>query len=176
MTAPRELRLACDGEDVTLVQRPAAELKGLRRDGWSEPALLVEETAPLDAASAVCEIVATLDVAASRARCAGIRLMAGSELVASFRYEPGTRTLNFERHGIDVAGFDSAQAAPLADREGLLRLHLLIDRQSVELFANDGRLSLTNQIFPGAGPLRVELFADGGVARFVDVAVYRLDG
>jgi fructan beta-fructosidase len=178
MTAPRELRLVQDGDDLTLAQRPVAELEGLRRGGRVEQDVRVAPGGrPLAGAGGACEIVATLraDGATSAAR-AGVRLLAGDEPVATIGYDLAGATLRFERSGAGELppGFAAPQSAPLAPRDGLVRLRLLVDRQSVELFADDGRVTLTNQIFPGPGPLGAELFAEEGAASFAEVAVHGL--
>jgi fructan beta-fructosidase len=46
-----------------------------------------------------------------------------------------------------------------------LRLHLLVDAISAEVFADDGRVVLTDQVSPKQQSRGVSLFATGGTAR-----------
>jgi sucrose-6-phosphate hydrolase SacC (GH32 family) len=62
------------------------------------------------------------------------------------------------------------QSAPLAPRDGLLRLQLVLDTGSLELFADEGRLVLSNQIFPAAHQ-SLTLCAEGGPVRVAAVQV-----
>jgi sucrose-6-phosphate hydrolase SacC (GH32 family) len=41
-------------------------------------------------------------------------------------------------------------------------LNVLIDRNSVEIFADGGRLANTNLVFPPAGASGIEVYATGG--------------
>ena len=56
------------------------------------------------------------------------------------------------------------QRAPLAARDGKLRLRILVDWSSVEVFTDKGDRVITDQIFPRASSDGIELFADGGRA------------
>ena len=58
--------------------------------------------------------------------------------------------------------FPSAHVAPLELLNGELRLHLLIDRASLEVFTEDGLVSMTESIFPENSSTGIQLFADNG--------------
>ncbi|WJH35298.1 GH32 C-terminal domain-containing protein [Paenibacillus sp. CC-CFT747] len=57
--------------------------------------------------------------------------------------------------------FACRHEAPLSVEEGRLRLHLFLDTSSVEVFANDGELVLTDLIFPHPDSRSLILFAEG---------------
>src|SRR5262249_16810129 len=63
--------------------------------------------------------------------------------------------VNFSR---DFPGRHSCRLAPL-DRP--IRLHVFVDATSVEVFADDGAVVLTDQIFPSSTSRGVSLFASG---------------
>ena len=58
--------------------------------------------------------------------------------------------------------FAARHSAPLSLVDGLLHLRLLVDANSVELFANDGRVAISDVIYPHEGKWSVSLFAEGG--------------
>jgi levanase len=60
--------------------------------------------------------------------------------------------------------FPGVQRAPLDARDGKVHLRILVDWSSVEVFADEGRRVITDQVFPSADSDGVELFADGGSA------------
>ena len=64
--------------------------------------------------------------------------------------------------------------APLALVDGRLRLQLLVDRTSIETFADGGRVSLTGCFLPGADSVGLSLFARGGTVRVRSLVVYEL--
>jgi sucrose-6-phosphate hydrolase SacC (GH32 family) len=65
-------------------------------------------------------------------------------------------------------------AAPLAPEAGKLRLHILADEGSVEVFGNGGRVALSAGVNPKDGDTPVEMFARGGAARVTAVTVWEL--
>ena len=66
-----------------------------------------------------------------------------------------------------------AASAPLEPVDGKVRLQILVDRTSIEVFGNDGRVSLTSCLVP-QGPTRLECFAAGGTARIVSLTAHEL--
>ncbi len=57
---------------------------------------------------------------------------------------------------------------------GKLRLTVLVDRNSVEVFTGDGRTVITDLIFPALDDNRASVFADNGEATFSDMTITRL--
>jgi levanase len=58
---------------------------------------------------------------------------------------------------------------------GRLRLRLYVDRASVELFAQDGLTTITDQVFPAAGATSISVFSEGGTARLESMTVTPLN-
>ncbi|MCQ8279075.1 glycoside hydrolase family 32 protein [Acetobacteraceae bacterium KSS8] len=84
-------------------------------------------------------------------------------------YSPRTRTLFVDRTRSGDASFSSGFKgrfeAPLApDRDGHVRIRVLVDTSSVEVFGGDGAAAITAQIFPSAGSVGVDAFAENGSA------------
>lgn len=57
--------------------------------------------------------------------------------------------------------FPGRFSAPLKPQNGRISLQIWVDRSSVEVFANDGEVTLTNQIFPKPDSRGIEFFGDG---------------
>ena len=68
------------------------------------------------------------------------------------------------------------QTAPLATTTagGRVRLRVLVDWSSVEVFADGGRTVVTDQLFPAPASDGVQLFATGGTARLVSLEAWPL--
>ena len=49
---------------------------------------------------------------------------------------------------------------------GKVKLHLFFDKSIVEVFANDGSVVMTAQLFPEESENGIELFSEGGNAIF----------
>jgi sucrose-6-phosphate hydrolase SacC (GH32 family) len=58
--------------------------------------------------------------------------------------------------------------------DGRMTLRFLVDRTSVEVFANDGMVSMTGCFLPKPSSHALELFADGGIATIKSMTVYEL--
>ncbi|RAM38921.1 glycoside hydrolase family 32 protein [Arthrobacter globiformis] len=70
------------------------------------------------------------------------------------------------------ADFPSVERVPVSlDSSGLLRLTIFLDRCSVEVFAQDGLVTLTDQIFPAESSTAVGLLAEGNGATLVSLTV-----
>jgi len=60
--------------------------------------------------------------------------------------------------------FASAETAPVTLEDGVLRLRVIVDHGSVEVFAQGGKVVLTDLVFPAPGNLGNELSVKGGTA------------
>ncbi|CAB3810528.1 glycoside hydrolase family 32 protein [Paraburkholderia fynbosensis] len=85
----------------------------------------------------------------------------------------GTLTLDRSRSGVtDFSNaFSKQHIVNLPLENGKLRLTVIVDRNSVEVFAGDGRTVITDLIFPAQTDNRVSVFADDGEATFSDIAI-----
>ena len=64
--------------------------------------------------------------------------------------------------------------AEVAPANGRVKLQVLVDRTSIETFANDGRVAMTSCCLPkGKG---LELFATGGTVKVVEMSVFEMKG
>jgi len=65
-------------------------------------------------------------------------------------------------------------AVPRPSARQPLRLRVLVDRSSVEVFVGDGELTLTEQVFPRDRSRGLKLFASGGSASFPALRLWPL--
>ena len=92
--------------------------------------------------------------------------------VLAYAAESGELSLDRTASG-DVgfhADFPSVERVPVPLRDGLLRVTVFLDRCSVEVFAQDGLVTLTDQIFPAESSTAVGILADAG-ATLVSLSV-----
>jgi beta-fructofuranosidase len=81
-------------------------------------------------------------------------------------------TIDRDRAGAGDGGVHSAPL-PLGAGE-TLRLRVLVDRSSVEVFAQDGRVVLTDRVYPDPESVGSALEAKGGRARLVSLRSFPL--
>jgi sucrose-6-phosphate hydrolase SacC (GH32 family) len=71
-------------------------------------------------------------------------------------------------------GFAARHEAPLKVEGGVLKLHILLDRCSVEVFADGGRATLTDLIFPDRDDRGLSLYDMGSQASVVSLDAWNL--
>jgi sucrose-6-phosphate hydrolase SacC (GH32 family) len=71
--------------------------------------------------------------------------------------------------------FPSVDSVPVALRDGKLRLDVYVDASSVEVFAQNGRHSITDLVFPDPTSTGLSVEADGGRVHVYDLTVTALD-
>ncbi len=67
------------------------------------------------------------------------------------------------------------QKAPLKPLEGKLRLRVMVDRTSIEIFGNDGRLYMSVGVIIPQDNHSLEVYAKGGTARIQSLRAYELN-
>ncbi|KVR64559.1 levanase [Burkholderia vietnamiensis] len=180
MTLPRELALETIDGEPTLVVTPAAAFTG-----WADrrPAVHVG-TLEVDSAaralpSATHGVAQRIEVtiAPGQAARAGVvvRGSADGSIGTRIVYDTAARTLTLDRSRSGTpdfaATFSRQHIVALPLENGLLRLDIIVDRGSVEVFANGGRTVLTDVVFPPADADRVSVFAERGTATFSGLTV-----
>jgi sucrose-6-phosphate hydrolase SacC (GH32 family) len=181
-TVPRELTLVTTPEGVRLTQQPIAELQQLRGRQWQWRDEVIEPDSDLldEVSGETLEIVAEFALAdLADADRFGFRLRTGDGEYTTVGYATKARTLYVDRaQSGDVAfntGFGAVHTATMEPLDGLIRLHILVDRSSVEVFGNDGRVVFTEQIFPAGDSLGLELFLDGRQVTLNTLDIWQLE-
>jgi fructan beta-fructosidase len=64
--------------------------------------------------------------------------------------------------------------APLSPREGRVRLHVFLDRGSIEVFGNDGRIVLSIAAVPADSNRPIGIFQQGAPAKVHSLVVHEL--
>ncbi len=72
------------------------------------------------------------------------------------------------------SAFPNVKTAPLALNQGGVTLRILIDRDTLEVYADQGQVSLTDQVFPDPTSDGVSLFATGGSATLDNLSAWHL--
>jgi levanase len=176
MTVPRQLGLRTSGEGVRLVQRPVQELQALRQDAaFNAKDLPVPNgSTPLPARGTAYELTATFAPRTASTFGVSVRTGSGQETRIGYDRSAGEVYVDRTRSG-DVgfsADFPGVQRAPVSvGANGEVTLRVLVDWSSVEVFAQDGSVVITDQIFPDAGSDGLRAFATDGVAVLKSVEV-----
>ena len=180
---PRQMTLVTTQQGIRLKQQPISELQNLRGPAWHLPA----QTLPAGSRilegvnSQTLEIIAEFRLDTAKAARFGLQVRAGTGEYGAVAYVVGydikAHKLFVDRSGVGqmnikppFAGIHSAPFEP--DSGSILSLHIFIDRSSIEVFANDGQVVITDQIFPASTSQSIELFAEGGQVDLSSLTLY----
>ena len=161
---PRDLSLVTVDGEVRLVQTPIEQIQDLR----SGPGFHTEDAQspePERWNSMIRRARGRLSRSSrpsipTRARptssACGFASATDSRRWSGMTAESGEVFIDRSESGLNPGeGATDVHAAPLEpDSDGQVKLHIFVDRSSVELFANDGLRTITDVIFPGRGKHR----------------------
>jgi len=157
LSVPRSLSLRRLPEGLRLVQAPIAELDRLRRS--VEPRLVSRES-PLPGSADIA-----LELVNGPWSEAGLRLSndAGEEVVVGVARDP--LEVFVDRRRSRRASFHEAysgrHAGPVRWRDDRVRLRVLFDRTTLEVFANDGETVVSERVYPTQPLARLEVLGAG---------------
>jgi fructan beta-fructosidase len=181
MSVPREVALRTIGGRVEVIQQPIDQLRQLRRGpgDYRGPTVIREGTHTLanrGAHGKALDIVAAFDVRTADRFGLKVRTGNGEETVIGYDVDTAEVYVDRTRSG-DVAfnrDFPGVQRAPLTARNGEVRLRILVDWSSVEVFADRGQRVITDQVFPASTSQGVALFAEGGTAKLNSLHIWKM--
>jgi fructan beta-fructosidase len=175
MTIPRTISLTRTEEGIRLVSKPFEELSELRGEPISLPSgtYVAGERALLDFSENCYEIEAEFtwdDVTEFGFKvCRSDReeTVIGFEATSGFLFIDRTRSGESGFHDT----FPCKHGAALQTVGNRMKIRIIVDRSSVEVFAEDGLVVLTDLIFPDPSSMGVALYSKGGEVK-VNTFVY----
>ncbi|MFI2034798.1 GH32 C-terminal domain-containing protein [Streptomyces bottropensis] len=179
---PREMALRTVDGRVRLTSEPVNSVKSLRQD---PPATATAGTVTNTSKALIGPAAdgKALDIEAifspKDAERFGLKVRtgtAGEETVIG--YDTTTQELYVDRTHSGAVNFNSTfpgvQTAPLKAVNGKIRLRILVDWSSVEVFGGDGEAVITDQIFPDPASQGVQVFAENGSVKLDKATVWQL--
>nr|WP_324613826.1 GH32 C-terminal domain-containing protein [Streptomyces sp. DSM 15324] len=180
---PRQMALRTVDGRIRLTSEPVRSVKSLRRAApATAPAGTVTNTSKAlagpDAEGEALDIEATF--APGNAERFGLKVRTGaSGQETVIGYDTTTQELYVDRThsgAVDFAStFPGIQTAPLKAANGKIKLRILVDRSSVEVFGGSGEAVITDQIFPDPAGQGVQVFAENGSVKLHKATVWHLD-
>lgn len=173
MTLPRELSLQESSNGFRLQTKPVTETVTLRTR--QNPVTVTAGKAyPLSLA----ELTLQFDLSATGNNDLGIELRNKENESVRIGYDPTHNQFYINRTQLQNTGFSkdfaAVHTAPRASTEKKLTMHLFIDKSSVELFADDGSVVMTDIFFPISEFNSVKIFQDPGAKALQNGKLYPL--
>ena len=107
----------------------------------------------------------------------GIKIAAGGNRSFSIGYDATLEQLFIDRSNTP-AGFSkqyakiTKQHAFLKQQNQQIKLHIFFDKSIIEVYANDGELVFTAQVFPEESDMGIELFSNGNNTVFDQISFW----
>ena len=183
MALPREVGLTRTPDGPRLTQSAVKQVEKLDgkvsyKDKKGGPIPAGTHPLPAEAAGQVQQVDITF--APGAAQKSGITVLGdetsstviGYDAVSGKMFVDRTKSGNSAFH----PAFASVEDAPvILDKDGNITMRIYLDRSSVEVFAQDGLRTITDQVFPHAGADKIALFAEGGTAQLKSLTVTPLE-
>ncbi|NRF93796.1 GH32 C-terminal domain-containing protein [Paenibacillus frigoriresistens] len=179
MSIPRTIELKTTADGIRLIQQPIKQLEQLRKPvlHWNNIQVQPDKNVLQAVYGSTMEIDAQFDVQDASEFGFKVRKSDSQETVIG--YDTTSHKLFVDRtHSGDVSindMFPARHEAPLLPENNKVKLHIFVDEDSIEVFANDGERVITDQIFPDAGSKGVELYAKNGEVNVNALHIYQLD-
>ncbi|CAI3804187.1 glycoside hydrolase family 32 protein [Pseudarthrobacter sp. MM222] len=177
MTLARELRLTAGNGSARLTQQPVLaglcageELPAADEQMQSGTFELRNSSVRLPEAVPGSAQIIEAEILPQSAEEVAFHLFGNDEGSAGtvLSYNAATAELVLDRRRSGNTGFheefSSVESAPLVLEDGVLKLQIVVDHCSVEVFAQDGKVVLTDLVFPDQGYAENRLRVEGGLA------------
>ncbi|MER5225663.1 GH32 C-terminal domain-containing protein [Streptomyces flaveus] len=181
-SVPREMALRTVDGQIRLTSKPVGSLESLRqkRPATASDVTVRSTSKPLirpTAKGRALDIEATFSL--KDAERFGLKVRTGADGEETvIGYDTTTQELYVDRTRSGVGDFNSTfpgvQTAPLKPKNGKVKLRILVDWSSVEVFGGNGEAVITDQIFPDPSSTGVEVFAEGGTATLDHMRAWQL--
>ena len=171
-TFPRELTW----KNGWLYQWPVRELEAYRKNKAATGGIVLHQGAISVEGISGDVIELDVELQLQGAKKAGLKVFAGQEHETLIYYDCDKKAVIFDRThaGIHLSGVEENTDIRTCDieEEDTLRLHVLLDRYSVEVFINDGRYTMTGNVYPDPEDTDVEIFCEGGSCAVLSAVKY----
>jgi fructan beta-fructosidase len=176
---PRTLGLRRFPDGIRLVQRPVREMKTLRGKEFHLERVSVEEANRRikEAGISGDAVEIEAELAPGNAAEMGFRVRKGGAQETLVGISRGQKSVFIDRnkagelsYSKEAAGRHSGQIQQTSS----VNLQIFVDRSSVEVFANDGEVTLTDRIYPLRHSEGIELYSLNGNGKVESLSIWKL--
>lgn len=179
-TFPRNVELLKTSQGIRLVQNPVKEIAQLRAKHIHMEKLTIPEANnllnQLKLSGNHYELEATFELTPQANL--QLTLCANDRQKTVVGYRASAKELRVDRICSGVTDFSPSfpeiYSAPLSLKNKTLKLHILIDQSSIEVFGNNGQVNLTCQIFPDADAKGLNLKGSTRNIKLVNLDLWEL--
>lgn len=173
MTLPRELSV----KNKRLCQNPVREIENYRSNKIAYSNVMITGETSLAGISGRClDMTVTVKPMGESSTYKWFRLNVAKdgEHFTSIRFKPETNILRVDRtHSGFPHDIVNLREFPVQSKKGVLKLRIIMDRYSIELFVNDGEQAASFIIYTPDDAQSISFASDG--ALLIDIEKYTLD-
>jgi fructan beta-fructosidase len=175
MTLPRELFLT--SKDL-LIQKPIKELENLRDEHIhiKNQLLAPDKDLLANLQGTTCEIIAEFEF--EDEKDFGIKVFKSDKKETVIGYNVEKEEMYIDRRNSGETSFNgffsSIDCSAVKAPNHRIKFHVFVDRSSIEVFANNGEITMTSLIFPDSVSKGIELFSNCGNVKLLSLDFYRL--
>lgn len=179
MTLPRELSLISTEFGIRLVQQVVSEFDSIRKRSEKHQDFSVESDLPVpfNMLSPLMEVAVEFEN--DNASSYGIEIQGAENEMTVICYDSGRNVLRVDRTNSGDNSFSESfatvQEAALQLDSGKLKLQIIMDASSAEIFANDGKAAFTSLIFPANPYDKIQLYSNEGKVKVNSLVLTELD-
>jgi sucrose-6-phosphate hydrolase SacC (GH32 family) len=188
MTIPRKLSLKNTSSGLRLVQAPAISSDFLeKKDSFEKENFNIKNTIELSGGTLFADnaYLIEAEIEVKSANKVGFKIAQEADSLNSKNnkfetkvyYDTKKKSLILDRLKSSVkhhAQFPSIEEANYELKDGVLKLQILVDRMSVEVFANDGLTTITDLIFPSEKAKTLSIFTENGKSKVRKLKIWNL--
>ena len=177
---PRVLRLKTSPDGIRLIQAPIKETESLRsklslRGTGLSVGQANQKIQAAHIAGDALEIAA--EIAPTAESMVSFRLRKGQNEETLVGVSSKTHEVFIDRTHSGLVSFSPdfpGRHAAALRWTSLVKLHIFLDRSSVEVFANDGEAVLTDRIYPSPGSDAVDVYSESGDSQIQSLSIWKL--
>ncbi|NVO19943.1 MAG: glycoside hydrolase family 32 protein [Bacteroidetes bacterium] len=184
MTFPKEIRLIKDKDGYILTSMPVEEIQLLREQKTELIPVTISGATELkpQVFSPLYPIEISLEFANPKNQDKaqfGVELTNSKNEKLAIGYDKNKACFYIDRENAGLCDFSKdfkgVHTSPFIANEDKIRMRMIIDAASVELFAMDGKVVMTDIFFPSEEYSKINYFSKGGEARLNSGIVYKLN-
>ncbi|MNO32667.1 Levanase precursor [compost metagenome] len=182
LTVPREVTMVTTNEGLRLAQSPVKEMELLRSSLFTTADRMVSSSSSnllKGLVSGAYEIEAELEIPdGSTATEFGFYVREGTKQKTVVGYKVGEGRLFVDRSASGVTDFSrlfsTRHETALTAENKRIKLRILVDESSVEVFGNGGKAVFSEVIFPDPASRAMSFYTRGGMVKVVSLKVNKL--
>ncbi|MBI0578649.1 GH32 C-terminal domain-containing protein [Neobacillus cucumis] len=184
LTIPREVRLVKTDDGIRLAQSPIKELQTIRSTIFQTENKVVNPSNSSNLlkgiSSGAFEIEAEIEIPSSNELTEfGLQVREGADQKTVVGYKPADNQIFVDRAKSGETDFSSLfstlHEAPLKPENKRIKMNIFVDDSSIEVFANDGKVVLSDVIFPDPSRSSMNFYTKGGEVKVISLKVHPLE-